>query len=82
MAKTINTKTRNAIRRDYMNSPDRIMNQLRAMRKGKRTVITVENPDREDTKNRFIKVEGKNFFSPEELPKSTKKTVVAEVAND
>lgn len=47
-----------ARRRDYMeNCPiERANNQLIAFRKGKRVMVTIENPDKNNTKERFIRV--------------------------
>lgn len=63
---------RSAIRRDYMASPDRLMNQLNANRKGKRTMITMENPNKEETNKQFITVEGKSWFKAASAPERTK----------
>lgn len=38
----------NAIRADYMASPERLINQLRAFRKGKRVMVTIANPNKEE----------------------------------
>lgn len=48
--------TRNAMRREYMQSGQRILNQIEALKKGKDVVMTVPNPNREETNKRFIKV--------------------------
>jgi hypothetical protein len=45
-----------AVRRDYMKSPERLQNQLEAHLKGKRVVLTIENPNKNETNKRFIKV--------------------------
>jgi len=59
---------RKLVRREYLKSPDRIINQLNASRKGKRTMVTIENPNKEETNRPFIRIEGKAWF------KSQKKT--------
>jgi hypothetical protein len=46
----------NAVRRDYMASGERIMNQLRAWKKGKNVVITIANPNKADAAKPFIRV--------------------------
>jgi len=51
----VSKKTRNAVRREYMNSPARVLNQIKALRKGKDVVVTVPNPNKEETNKRFIK---------------------------
>ena len=60
-------KLKNAMRRDYLQSPDRIMNQLKAHRAGKKTVVTIENPNKNETKFRYIRVDGKHIFKPASL---------------
>jgi hypothetical protein len=44
-----------AVRRDYVASGQRMINQLEAIANGKRVVLTVPNPDKNDTKRRYIK---------------------------
>jgi len=44
------------MRSDYLKSGDRIINQLRALQQGKDIVMTIANPNREQTNKRFIKV--------------------------
>ncbi len=41
---------------------DRLMNQLKAHRAGKKTVVTIENPNKEQTDKKFIRVPGKEYF--------------------
>lgn len=53
---TVNKKLLNALRREYMQSAERLINQQIAFYKGKRVVFTVPNPDKNNTKERFIKV--------------------------
>lgn len=52
-----------AVRRDitYL---DRLTNQLKAWSKGRKTKVTIENPNPQETNKRFIKVEGNVFFGP------------------
>lgn len=52
----VKSGTLNAIRQDYMASGERIMNQLRAFRKGKNVMLTIENPDKNDRGKLFIRV--------------------------
>ena len=63
MAKALNKKLQNAIRREYVNSPQRILNQQKACRAGKNVMVTVENPNKEQTNMRYIRVPGKQFFT-------------------
>lgn len=46
----------NALRREYMASSERIMNQLAAWKKNKNVVLTIENPNKNETHKRFIRV--------------------------
>ena len=46
----------NAQRRDYMASSDRLMNQLRAHKSGRRVMLTLENPNKNETNKKFIRV--------------------------
>ena len=52
----VDRKITNAMRSDYLKSGDRIINQLRALQQGKDIVMTIANPNREQTNKRFIKV--------------------------
>ena len=58
----INKKIVNSARSSYLTSPDRIMNQLKAYRSGKNVVVTIPNPDKNNTKARFIKIKGSERF--------------------
>jgi len=73
---TVNAKTKNAIRRDYMASGDRLQNQLKAHRRGKKTMVTIENPNKEETNKKYIKVPGSTYFK--QLHNPNKKEVVNE----
>lgn len=55
----------NSIRRDYMSSPDRILNQQKALYKGKNIVLTIENPNKNETNKKYIKykIDGKAFIA-------------------
>jgi hypothetical protein len=72
--KTVSRKTKNLVRRAYLDSGERLQNQLKAFRKGKNVVITIENPNKEETNRRFIRVNGKDFFKPEFAPQKKDKT--------
>ena len=45
-----------AIRRDYMQSSDRLDNQLAAFMKGKNVILTIPNPNKNETNKRMIRV--------------------------
>lgn len=52
----VSRKMTNTIRSEYLASGDRIINQLAAFRAGKRVMVTIENPSKEQTNKRFIRV--------------------------
>ena len=45
-----------ATRRDYMKSGERGINQLAAFMRGKNVMLTIENPNKNETNKRFIRV--------------------------
>ena len=55
---------RKSMRSDVVKSGQRLINQLIAHKAGKHTMVTIENPNKEETAKRFIKVPGKQFFRP------------------
>lgn len=59
-------KIRNALRREYKQSCDRLINQVEAHLKGKRTVFTISNPEKDETNKPFIRVTGKELFPRED----------------
>jgi F420-0:gamma-glutamyl ligase len=52
----VKRSTLNALRRDYMASSERIMNQLRAFRQRKNVMLTMENPNKNETNKPFVRV--------------------------
>ena len=52
----VNRSVTKATRRDYMKSAERMSNQLSAFLKGKRVMLTVPNPNTNETNKRFIRV--------------------------
>lgn len=62
--KNVSTSTKRMVRSDYMASNDRIMNQQRALHAGKDIVVTVPNPNKEETNRLFIKtrISGRDFL--------------------
>lgn len=52
----VNKKTSNAMRIDYIESADRALNQQKALAEGRDIVVTIANPNKEQTNKRFIKV--------------------------
>lgn len=76
----VKSSTLNAIRSEYRQSGERIMNQLRALKKGKDIVMTIENPNKEDSSRRFIKVRvsGKDYVARMKDQKKAAKKADAE----
>jgi ribosomal protein L21E len=58
----VNKKIRNDVRRDYMDSLDRSINQMKAYAKGKRVMLTVPNPNKNETNKRFIRVAAEDYL--------------------
>jgi len=58
----VDQKTRNAMRREYLNSGERVLNQRRAFNEGKNVVVTIENPNREETNRRYIRVNARDIW--------------------
>jgi hypothetical protein len=52
----VSKSTRRAIRADYLASGERIINQLKAFRAGKNVMVTMKNPNKEETNKSFIRV--------------------------
>jgi hypothetical protein len=66
----VSKKTTNAVRRAYIESGERVMNQLAAFRAGKRVMITIENPNKAETNKRFIRVEASTVWKRPAKPGS------------
>lgn len=62
--RAVDRKITNALRSEYLQSPERILNQMDALRKGKDVVFTVANPSKEQTNKKLIKVKvsGKEYI--------------------
>ena len=52
----VNRSVVKATRRDYMQSSQRITNQLAAFMRGKNVMLTIPNPNKNETNKRFIRV--------------------------
>lgn len=65
----VNSKIRNAMRLDYMQSSERPINQLKAFRAGKNVVVTIENPNKNETNKPFIRVNARDIWK--QLPKNS-----------
>ena len=55
-------KIAKALRREYRASFGRLINQLIAHNKGKNVVLTVPNPNTNNTKERYIKVPSREYW--------------------
>jgi hypothetical protein len=47
---------RKTMRREYSNSSEQLLNKFTAFTKGKRVMITIPNPNKNDTKHRFMRI--------------------------
>lgn len=54
--------TRRAMRAEYMASGERMINQRKAFDAGKNVVVTIENPNKNETNKRFIRVNAKDIW--------------------
>jgi hypothetical protein len=73
----VNRKVLNAMRSEYLESGDRVANQLAALKAGKDVVMTIPNPNKEQTNKKFIrvKVSGREYVSRlKDWNKSAKRT--------
>lgn len=52
----VSRSIRRAMRAEYMSSYDRIINQRRAFDAGKNVMVTIPNPNENETNRRFIRV--------------------------
>ena len=55
-------KLTNAARRDYKQSSERIYNQYKAHLQLKNVMVTIENPNKNETNKRFIRVNSKDVW--------------------
>lgn len=60
--RSVSRKMTNALRSEYLASSNRVANQLRAFRAGKRVMVTIENPNKEERNKRFIRVEASTIW--------------------
>jgi len=58
-----------AMRADYLASGDRIINQRRAFDAGKNVVVTIPNPNPNETNKRFIRVNAKSVWKNKYISK-------------
>ena len=55
-------KLTNAARRDYKQSSERMYNQFKAHLQLKNVMVTIENPNKNETNKRFIRVNSKDVW--------------------
>ena len=58
----VSKATRKLQRRAYMESLDRSVNQTKAWRAGKRVMLTVPNPNKNETNKRYIRMEATEYL--------------------
>lgn len=58
----VSARISNAQRREYMASSERVINQLQAWKKNKNVVLTIENPNTNETNKRFIRVRAHDYW--------------------
>ena len=59
---SVNRKLTNAARREYKLSAQRVYNQFEAHLKLKNVMVTIENPNKNETNKRFIRVNSKDVW--------------------
>jgi len=52
----------NVARQEYRQSGQRLLNQRRAWAKGKNVVLTIDNPNKNETEKPFIKVKARDIW--------------------
>jgi hypothetical protein len=58
----VNRTVLKAMRQDYMASGERMSNQRAAWAKGRNVVLTIENPNKNETAKRFIRVGARDLW--------------------
>jgi len=59
---TVSRSTRRAMRQDYMASGERLMNQRAAFDAGKNVMVTIPNPNENETNRKFIRVNARDVW--------------------
>jgi hypothetical protein len=57
----VDRKISNSMRRDYMASGDRLLNQIAAWKRGRNVMFTIPNPNPNETNKRFIRVNARDL---------------------
>lgn len=58
----VSKSVRRAMRQDYLASGERMSNQRAAWAKGKNVVLTIANPNPNETNKRFIRVNARDLW--------------------
>ena len=58
----VSKSVRKAMRADYLASSERVINQRRAFDAGKNVMVTIPNPNPNETNKRFIRVNARNVW--------------------
>jgi hypothetical protein len=58
----VDRSIRHAVRKDYLSGGQRIVNQRAAWAKGKNVILTMENPNKNETHKRFIRVNARDVW--------------------
>jgi hypothetical protein len=64
----VSKKITNALRSEYRASGQRLINQLKAHKKGKRVMVTIPNPNKNETNKRFIRVPASTVWRDPKIP--------------
>ncbi|PCJ96819.1 MAG: hypothetical protein COA52_01010 [Hyphomicrobiales bacterium] len=56
------TKLKNSLRRDYIASGNRVLNQRKAWAVGKNVMLTIENPNPNEKNKKYIKVKATDVW--------------------
>lgn len=59
---SVNRSTVKATRREYVGTFQQLLNKQAAWRQGRNVTLTIENPDKKNTKERFIKVSANEYW--------------------
>ena len=54
--RSVSKQITKSMRKDFIESGQRIVHQAEAFRKGKKIMVTIPNPNKHETKKRFIRV--------------------------
>lgn len=58
----VSKSVRSAVRKDYLASGNRLVNQRKAFDAGKNVMVTIPNPNENETNKRFIRVNARSVW--------------------